>query len=197
MSTNKTALESLLSGTDKIMLPDSGVELECRALPFTTFVFVLTQAASAIRAAFTNPAYFAKATDAVKDIFRSAAARLAAREAAARGEQVAPVDADDALGVGLSVLLPLLQTFVAHAPDVLNRILEDVIVGEDDIPKRIAGMLSVTDSLFVLNHAIKALNPDVVAEEVVSLFFATRTLIDRTKAFHRGVKTPTETSSSS
>ena len=168
---NAAAFDAILGASFGVHLNDANVDIMCRALPLSTLMDTLAQVVISTRA----------------EVLAARAEFVRALDELSRGdpEHVTAENTKQFLGVAL----PLLTGAAARVPELLNRILRDVILGAE--PEKAVNALSLNDASCVLDAVLSRLDVPLVAEHLRRLFFGATTLVTAARAKPQASATPT------
>ena len=141
--------QELIRKTVSVKLP-SGAVLDVRRMPFTTVLHVLSEVAAIIQ-------------------MELSAERL--RPALEHLEKVARDTAKTDIEKGLTVIervTPIVYQAVINSPKLIQDILNDVLI---DVPTEDMRYLAVEDGLAILHTVFSDMDKQVIAKQVVALFF--------------------------
>ena len=171
-SVNVAAFELLLNGAFDIKIQRGGTtsKLQCRDLPFTTVMHVINQLIVSSHAEIVN-----------------ARRRLASELESMVGQEddwqqalFTSLTSPGGFSRILSVVMPIIVGVANSAPDIVERILEDIVIGADSRPE-VARSLSATEGMTIINEAMKRIDKDALRKQVEEVFFAVTSLFPAPK----------------
>lgn len=172
---NKNAFLKLADATYVVDLPISEGRLKCRHVPFTTVMHILSELVTNTHAEVLN------------------ARKIIAEELLRVGDVGGFAEALKEGGVGrfIGVFGPLLAGVVTAVPELVERLLLDVIV---DITLPVVRMLPVEDGLTVINAAFDEMDKALLAKQATQLFFGLSKTVDAMATVLETNATPQEES---
>ncbi len=165
MGYNDDVFARILNSVFDVQLPEAEVTLKCRRLPFSTFTWLLgkvaIQAGGAIaelREAFTK-LIDTSSSDDLNDNDAEKSVDEVAKDIAEKKRQ----ERDLAIDAGL----PVITKLIASSPELLERVLLDVVV---DATTEHIRILSTTDALTIFADVLDKADLVVWAEKVRAVF---------------------------
>ena len=160
---NEDVFTALLSGEYDVALVSSpDLKVRCRRMPFTTMMYLLSEIVGNVGHAIVQ-----KRTLLVQRLFD-----LVLNVNSENGKDVAKsLSTPEGIATVFSLLEPFVNTLAGVAPNALERVLVDIIVGGKPETVR---LLSAEDGLAILNEAFSRMDKTLIAKQVRDLFFGLR-----------------------
>ena len=166
MGQNDDVFARILNSAFDVQLPEAEVTLKCRRLPFTTFTWLLgrvaTQAGGAItelREAFMKLLDTTSSDEELSDDDADKSVEAVKHEETEKKRQ----ERDLAIQAGL----PVVTRLISSSPELLERVLLDVIV---DAKVEHVRTLSTTDAMTVIADVLEKADIKIWAEKVRLVF---------------------------
>ena len=165
-NTNSTAFETILGGSFAVQLPTMEVEVQCRYLPFTTVMYLISEIATSAQSEIVS----------ARDMLvRELSSVIPKAAESADGWRSVLRDPDSVSRI-IGVVSPVLRGIITAVPELTERVLHDVIV---EVDLKVVRALPATDGLAVIATVFERMDKALLWEQLDKVFFGLKEMATR------------------